>query len=151
MNTTLTEWEFSHLEERLKQYFEKSYQYKDGVLPEWKGTIVPGYHKYDKGHEVRTVYKIKDILPSSTGSDFGSYHWFSTLMARHLHMGEFLINKSPDEEILREWAKDLYNTSNEIIAWFKLFNKQNDGEKTKCCGRCIKGLDECINDINPVS
>lgn len=38
---------------------------------------------------------------SSTGSEIGGYHWFHTLMARHLHMGEFLSDKSPDEETLK--------------------------------------------------
>lgn len=58
-------------------------------------------------------------IPSSTGSETGSYHWFMTLMSRHKHMGEFLkTGDRPTEEILNEWAKDLFNTSDELITWY---------------------------------
>ncbi len=81
--------EYERLDDVLKPYFYKVIQYKDGFLPEWKTTSIPGYHK-DLEHETREVYKLAMPIKSTTGSEFGSKHWFNTLIARHLHMGEFL-------------------------------------------------------------
>lgn len=116
MKEILTESQYNHLSDHVRAYYDKVRQYKDGFLPEWKTTVIPGHHD-DVGHEMRTVYRLKNPIPSSTGSEFGSTHWFNTLLARHKHMGEFLSDKTPDEEILRAWGVDLEKTSNELLAW----------------------------------
>lgn len=118
----LSESKYNNLDDVLKPYLYKVTQYKDGFLPEWKDTIVPGYHE-DKGHELRVVYKLVTPIRSSTNSEFGSHHWFITLMAKSKHTGEFLKEKTPSEEHLRAWGADLFKLSNEIIAWFLMLEK----------------------------
>lgn len=53
-----------------------------------------------------------------TNSEIGSYHWFHTLMSFQKHVGEFLKDKSPTEEILRQWGKQLEENSMELIQGF---------------------------------
>jgi len=60
-----------------------------------------------------------DAKKSSTNSPIGSSHWFNTIMGKHLHIGEFLKDKTPDEETLRIWGAQLYETSKEIIEGIK--------------------------------
>lgn len=59
---------------------------------------------------------------SSTNSKKGSYHWFHTIMANHKHIGEYLSKESPGEEILKEWGKQLFETSNDMISGYNLIN-----------------------------
>jgi len=64
---------------------------------------------------------------TSTGSSIGSSHWFNTLIARHLHMDEFLKDQERIDKIekikIQEWAIDLYASSKELIRGFKFINK----------------------------
>lgn len=103
MNEIITVQDFERIDGHVKPYYYKTTEYKGGELTD--------------------LYRLKFPIPSSTGSEFGSYHWFHTLMARHLHCGEFLKDKSPDKETLRKWGEDLYKTSSELLAWFKLFDR----------------------------
>ena len=66
---------------------------------------------------------ISDVSTSSTNSELGSYHWFHTILARHKHMGEFLKTNTPSEEVLREWGKKLYETSQELINGYERINR----------------------------
>jgi hypothetical protein len=66
---------------------------------------------------------LADVSTSSTNSELGSYHWFHTILARHKHMGEFLKERTPSEEVLREWGKKLYETSQELINGYKHINR----------------------------
>lgn len=63
------------------------------------------------------------VSTSSTNSELGSYHWFHTILARHKHMGEFLKDRTLDEETLRAWGKKLYETSQELIDGYKHINR----------------------------
>lgn len=63
------------------------------------------------------------VSTSSTNSELGSYHWFHTILARHKHMGEFLKDRTPDEETLRAWGKKLYETSQELIYGYERINR----------------------------
>lgn len=56
---------------------------------------------------------------SSTNSPPGSAHWFNTIMGKHLRMGEFLKEKLPSEDTVKEWGQTLYDTSKEVINWFE--------------------------------
>jgi len=51
---------------------------------------------------------------SSTNSPVGSSHWYSTLIGRILHIGEFLKEKSPEPEIIRTWGERLYSAALEL-------------------------------------
>lgn len=62
------------------------------------------------------------IIRTSTNSQLGSYHWFHTILARHKHIGEFLKDRTPDEETLRAWGKKLYETSQELIDGYDHIN-----------------------------
>jgi hypothetical protein len=64
-----------------------------------------------------------DDIESSTGSKVGSSHWFRTIVSQHKHIGEFLMTKTPTDEILREWGKELYETSDELIKGHKLIKE----------------------------
>jgi hypothetical protein len=66
---------------------------------------------------------LADVSTSSTNSELGSYHWFHTILARHKHMVEFLKDKTPSEEILRDWGKKLYETSQELINGYERINR----------------------------
>lgn len=51
-------------------------------------------------------------------------------MARHKHIGEFLKDiGSPNEEILKSWGEDLFNTSEELIKGFNQINNKSKEEK----------------------
>jgi hypothetical protein len=63
---------------------------------------------------------LADVITISTGSEAGSSHWFRTIVSQHKHIGEYLMTKTPTEEILREWGKQLYETSEELIKGHKL-------------------------------
>lgn len=55
----------------------------------------------------------------TTGSVRGSLHWYRTIMARHLHMGEFLKDGKLDPTpYLKNWGEYLYKTSQEMIEWY---------------------------------
>ena len=54
-------------------------------------------------------------VTSSTNSEVGSSHWFRTIISQHKHIGEYLMTQTPTEEILREWGKTMYETSEELI------------------------------------
>ena len=54
-------------------------------------------------------------ISKRTKSEYGSHHWFATLMAINLHTGEFLMENTPDEETLRIWGKNLYENCIELI------------------------------------
>lgn len=62
-------------------------------------------------------------LSPLTNSPSGSYHWYHTIMAQHLHIGEFLANKSPTEEVIRAWGSYLYKSSKELVDHFEKINK----------------------------
>jgi hypothetical protein len=63
------------------------------------------------------------VSTSSTNSKLGSYHWFHTILANHKDIGEFLSEKTPNEDILREWGKKLYETSKELIDGYESINR----------------------------
>lgn len=66
-------------------------------------------------------------IPSSTNSPTGSYHWFMTLMSRHLHMGEYIqMHGELSPDLLKAWGDDLYKTSQELITWFHNTHETRD-------------------------
>jgi len=62
---------------------------------------------------------------SSTNSNPGSSHWFNTIMGKHLRVGEFLKEKLPSEETVKEWGQELFDTSKEVINWFEELGKKD--------------------------
>jgi hypothetical protein len=68
---------------------------------------------------------VKTKPVASTNSEIGSYHWFHTLLAYHKDMGEFLSEKTPDDNLLREWGKKLFETSKELINGFNYINHKS--------------------------
>lgn len=70
---------------------------------------------------------ISEDTRTTTNSPIGSVHWFNTLMGRHLHMGEALSNPEYRDKFEKEtvisWAKDLKETSQELLRGFKYINK----------------------------
>lgn len=74
----------------------------------------------------------EEKIKSTTNSPMGSYHWFHTLMSRHLHVGEFLSEKIPNnEEMVKSWGRDLYETSKELLAGYKYINQTDWREQAK--------------------
>lgn len=65
---------------------------------------------------------INNIKSKHSGSPIGSHHWFNTILSNHKHIGEFLRDKTPDDKTLREWGRNLYETSNELIEWYSSIN-----------------------------
>lgn len=61
---------------------------------------------------------------TTTNSEIGSHHWFSTLIARHLHTGELLKEDNHGVPVSTQkiWMEDLYQTSKELIRGFKFIN-----------------------------
>ena len=58
-----------------------------------------------------------------THSPVGSYHWYHTLAARVKNIGEFLKEKTPnDESITRKWGTTLYDAATELIDHHVLIN-----------------------------
>lgn len=61
---------------------------------------------------------------SSTGSPIGSYHWFHTLAAKHLALGELLTEEGcTDQVLLRQWGRELLDTSQELVDGYNKINK----------------------------
>ena len=69
------------------------------------------------------ILKITEDNKTSTNSSLGSNHWFNTIAGRHKRIGEFLKEKTPNEETLRLWGKELYETSQELMNGFDYINK----------------------------
>lgn len=63
---------------------------------------------------------------SLSNSPIGSHHWFATLMGQILRVGEFLKDKSPDEEHVRIWGKNVYDNSRQIIEWWNSREQPKD-------------------------
>ncbi len=72
----------------------------------------------------KIIEEIEEHNPptSSTNSEVGSYHWFHTLVTRQRYIGEYLREKTPSEEILREWGRVLYDASRELESGFTAIN-----------------------------
>lgn len=121
MKIEITEDKFNGLSNEVKAHFEKVNQFASDYLPIWRDTIVPGYHK-DAEHATRVLYRLKD-MPTSTGSEMGSGHWFHTLAGSILHVGEYLKDKNPpSDEHARAWGETVYNRTKELITWFNILN-----------------------------
>jgi hypothetical protein len=43
-------------------------------------------------------------ISETTHSTIGSYHWFHSLLATSSHIGEFLKDKTPEEDTLKIWG-----------------------------------------------
>jgi hypothetical protein len=82
-------------------------------------------HDLNEGEDCKCRFW-QNLNGSSTNSEKGSYHWFHTIMASHKHIGEFISEKSPGEEILRDWGKQLFNTSSEMISGYHLIHSDKD-------------------------
>ena len=96
-----------------------TFMYK--VVPMTKEEI----ETYPDNQEEILAKKEEDIT-SSTNSEVGSSHWFRTIVSNHKHIGEYLKNNTPTEEILRDWGQKLHETSDELLKYHALINKQND-------------------------
>lgn len=71
-----------------------------------------------------------ETVESSTNSEIGSYHWFHTLVSKQMRIGEYLKSKTPSEEVLRSWGKQLQESSKELIAGYsKLSTPTPEPEK----------------------
>lgn len=65
------------------------------------------------------MQQLRPIIPSSTNSPTGSYHWFMTLMSFHKHAGEYMATYGElSPELISAWGKHLFETSDELITWF---------------------------------
>lgn len=60
-----------------------------------------------------------NIKSKFAGSNIGSTHWFRTVMSTILHTGEYLSEKTPEPEMLRQWGHNLYARSQEILDWYE--------------------------------
>ena len=86
-------------------------------------------------------------IKSSTNSEIGSSHWYRTLIAQHKDIGEFLLTKTPSEELLIVWAKQLYDTSNELLYGYDYINTLKNNKVV--CKTCM-GINQCsCEDTNP--
>ena len=79
--------------------------------------------------EALDEFPMVEGMNGSTNSPPGSPHWFNTIMGKHLRIGEFLKEKTPNEENVKDWGKILFDTSKEMIAWF---NKEDIGQPCDC-------------------
>ncbi len=75
-------------------------------------------------NERHEPYNNKNNNVSSTNSEIGSYHWFHTIVANHKDIGEFLSQRKPTDEILREWGRRLFETSKELINGYTALTQQ---------------------------
>lgn len=100
----------------------------------------------------------EETVSATTGSEFGSGHWFNTLMASIKHAGEYLQDNGapPKEETLKAWGTLIYERSNELLDWFEKYqvskhianwqkNQQPKGEQ-KPCKKC--GFYDCGDVCN---
>jgi len=63
------------------------------------------------------------VVISTTNSPIGSHHWFHTLLAPVLHIGEFLeAHDSPSADILKPWGKTISDNCKELRDGFKSIN-----------------------------
>jgi hypothetical protein len=70
--------------------------------------------------------KVDKLISPRTNSEYGSYHWFHTLVAGNKGIGEYLKEETPDEHTLRVWGDRLYNDSKELIEYYTKINKLNE-------------------------
>jgi hypothetical protein len=62
----------------------------------------------------------KNLSGYSMDDKIGSHHWFNTLMAGILHIGEYMkLHDTIDSELQKDWGNKLYNTAKDMIEWFK--------------------------------
>ena len=66
----------------------------------------------------------RPIPVSTTNSPIGSHHWFHTLLAPVLHIGEFLeTHDNPDADILKPWGKTIADNCKELRDGFNMIGK----------------------------
>jgi len=84
---------------------------------------------------------------SSTNSPPGSAHWFNTIMGKHLRTGEFLKDKLPSEETVKEWGQTLFDTSKEVIDWFESLGQKEPRVPVESCEYFdnAQGREYCTN------
>ena len=70
----------------------------------------------------KAIFSKIDEFKTSTNSKMGSAHWYNTLMGRIKRIGEYLKDKTPNEDTLRSWGETLYNVSQELIDGFDTIN-----------------------------
>jgi transcriptional regulator with XRE-family HTH domain len=62
----------------------------------------------------------KNLSGYSMDDKIGSHHWFNTLMAGILHIGEYMkLHDTIDSELQKDWGNKLNNTAKDMIEWFK--------------------------------
>lgn len=66
----------------------------------------------------------RPLVLSTTNSPIGSHHWFHTLLAPVLHIGEFLeLHPRPTDDMLKEWGKTVFENCKELRDGFKSINQ----------------------------
>jgi len=57
-----------------------------------------------------------NLVGYSLNDAIGSTHWFNTLMANVLHIGEYMRDKS-EEKLYKEWGNQLYRIARDMFEW----------------------------------
>lgn len=71
------------------------------------------------------------IISRTTYSNFGSEHWFNTLISRQKVCVEILKTVKPTEEQLKSMAACLYKTTEELIEGWHIMQKEIESLENK--------------------
>lgn len=93
-------------------YNNGRFWYQDNDKPfEFTNDVILHYPEYWQP-ETNWISKL-------TNSPKGSIHWLTTIMGRHLRIGEALTRRIEDFDNLQRWGIGLQQSSEEIMDYFK--------------------------------